>query len=78
MAINAGTDMMPSSIEDRAAKKEDCVREALVAGGKGALFGFVGSAAVVGAANHFSQSFRSSLGVSGKTALVVSPGACIR
>lgn len=61
-----------SSLEERRAAKDTCVRRGLIAGGKGALSGFLGGAAVVGAANHFSSGFRSSLGVSGKTALVVS------
>lgn len=64
---------MPSaSAEDQQAQRDECVRQALIAGGKGGAWGFLGGAVSVGTLNQFSAGFRRSLGISGKTALVVS------
>lgn len=58
---------------ERKADQESCVKESLLAGAKGGLWGFGVSTLVVGLSNHFSPSFRTRLGVSGKTALAVTP-----
>ncbi|KAK9805997.1 hypothetical protein WJX73_002552 [Symbiochloris irregularis] len=65
--------MQPQSADDRQAKKDECVRQALIAGGKGAAWGLAGGALSIGTLQQFSPGFRRSLGISGKTALVVSP-----
>ncbi|KAK9828070.1 hypothetical protein WJX81_008066 [Elliptochloris bilobata] len=50
-----------------------CVREALVEGAKAAAWAGGISGSAVFLANHFLLSFRRALGVSGKTALIVTP-----
>lgn len=56
---------------ERKADQDSCVKESLVAGAKGGLWGLGVSSSIVGLANHFSPSFRSRLSISGKTALAV-------
>ena len=51
----------------------DCGQEGVIAGIKGGAWGLGVAGLSVGLANHFSSGFRSSLGVSGKTALIVCP-----
>jgi hypothetical protein len=58
--------------EERKADQDSCVKESLTAGVKGGLWGFGTATSIVALANHFSSGFRTSLGVSGKTALAVS------
>lgn len=59
--------------EDRRKQIEtDCVAEAWRTGAKSAITALGVAGAAVGGANYFFQGFRSSLGVSGKAALVVS------
>lgn len=52
--------------------KDDCVRESLISGAKASAWALATSSLLVGLGNQFLPSFRSSLGVSGKTALIVS------
>ena len=52
--------------------KEDCVHQSLVAGGKAAGWALATAGAIVFMANQYLPAFRTSLGVSGKTALIVS------
>ena len=60
--------------EDRRKQIEtDCVAEAWRTGATSAVTALGIAGAAVGGANYFFQGFRSSLGVSGKAALVVSP-----
>ena len=60
--------------EDRRKKIEsDCVSEAWKTGATSAVTALGLAGAAVGGANYFFQGFRTSLGVSGKAALVVSP-----
>lgn len=59
--------------DERAQYADNCVREALVAGGKAAGVALLASGAAVFAAHTFWPAFRRGLGVSGRTALVVSP-----
>ena len=59
--------------EDRRKKIEaDCVAEAWKSGATSALTALGLAGAAVGGANYFFHGFRTSLGVSGKAALVVS------
>ena len=61
--------------EDRRKQIEaDCVAEAWRTGATSAITALGVAGAAVGGANYFFQGFRTSLGVSGKAALVVSPG----
>ena len=55
--------------------QERCTKEAWKVGGNSALTALGISGAVIGAANYFSHGFRTSLGVSGKAALIVSAAA---
>ena len=71
--------------EDRRKQIEsDCVSEAWKTGATSAVTALGLAGAAVGGANYFFQGFRTSLGVSGKAALVVSPthprilSACMR
>ena len=57
---------------EREQHKDDCVKESLIAGAKASAWALASSSLLVGLANQFLPSFRSSLGVSGKTALIVS------
>lgn len=60
--------------EDRRKQIEsDCVSEAWKIGAKSAATALGLAGAAVGGANYFFHGFRTSLGVSGKAALVVSP-----
>lgn len=56
---------------EREKHREDCVKEALVSGAKASAYALATSGLLVGLANHFWPAFRTSLGVSGKTALIV-------
>ena len=57
---------------EREQHKDDCVKEALISGAKASALALGTSSLLVGVANQFLPSFRTSLGVSGKTALIVS------
>lgn len=57
----------------RELEKRKCLEEAVGEAFKTAGWWLLGSAIVVGAANKSWPAFRRSLGVSGKTALIVSP-----
>eukprot|EP00884_Botryococcus_braunii_P022824 jgi/Botrbrau1/9225/Bobra.0028s0021.1 len=57
---------------ERKAEQDSCVKESLMAGFKGGMWGFGVSSLIVGLSNHFSPIFRTSLNVSGKN------GACGR
>ncbi|CAL8467573.1 g7111 [Coccomyxa elongata] len=59
--------------ELRKKTQEDCVHQSLVAGGKAAAWALATAGTVVFLANQYLPTFRTSLGVSGKTALIVSP-----
>src|SRR5689334_16874601 len=61
-----------SADNERRTVKEDCVREALIAGAKSSLVALACSGTAVLAAHTFWPAFRRGLGVSGRTALVVS------
>lgn len=52
--------------------QEECVQEAMKAGAKAAAWAFATAGSAVFLASHFSHSFRTGLGISGKAALVVS------
>lgn len=69
-AIDIDSMSLPS--QEREQQKEDCVRQALISGAKASAFALTVSSLVVGLANQFLPTFRTSLGVSGKTALIVS------
>ena len=56
---------------ERDQHKSDCLREALIEGAKASAWALATSGLLVGLANQFLPAFRSSLGVSGKTALIV-------
>jgi hypothetical protein len=56
---------------ERAAEQDSCVKESLIAGFKGGMWGFGVSSLIVALSNHYSPKFRTSLNVSGKTALAV-------
>lgn len=58
--------------ELRKKTQEDCVHQSLVAGGKAAAWALATAGTVVFLANQYLPTFRTSLGVSGKTALIVS------
>ena len=58
--------------EDRRQVQEQCTSEAATAGFKAAGAALVAAAVAVGAANTYAPGFRRGLGISGKTALVVS------
>ena len=62
-----------SSATERQAVQKDCVNEAIWAGAKSAAWAGAIAGLAVGLAHQFSQTFRTSLGVSGKTALIVRP-----
>jgi len=51
----------------------DCVNESIKTGAKSAAWALATSGSIVLLANQFLPTFRTSLGVSGKTALIVSP-----
>ena len=57
---------------EREEKVEDCVKQALINGCKGAAWALGVSGITVSAANTYSPTFRKALGVSGKVGLVVS------
>ncbi|KAK9852820.1 hypothetical protein WJX84_005795 [Apatococcus fuscideae] len=59
--------------EQRRQVQEQCTSEAATAGFKAAGAALVAAAVAVGAANTYAPGFRRALGISGKTALVVSP-----
>ncbi len=61
--------------ELRKKTQEDCVHQSLVAGGKAAAWALATAGTVVFLANQYLPTFRTSLGVSGKTALIVSLSA---
>ncbi len=58
--------------ELRKQTQQDCVQQSLVAGGKAAGWALATAGTLVFLANQYLPAFRSSLGVSGKTALIVS------
>ena len=60
------------SADEREQHKDDCVRQALVEGAKSSAWALATSSLLVGLANQYLPAFRTSLGVSGKTALIVS------
>ena len=65
--------------EHRRQVQEQCTSEAATAGFKAAGAALVAAALAVGAANTYAPGFRRALGISGKTALVVSdqsPAEC--
>ena len=59
------------SVDEREQHKDDCVRQALVEGAKSSAWALATSSLLVGLANQYLPAFRTSLGVSGKTALIV-------
>ena len=68
------TGMAPSKAPadgDRKQTQSDCVTEAIWAGAKSSAWAGATSGSLVALANQFWPAFRSSLGVSGKTALIV-------
>jgi hypothetical protein len=62
--------------DEREQHKEDCVKKALVEGAKSSAWAFATASLLVGLANQYLPAFRTSLGVSGKTALIVSHTVC--
>jgi len=59
--------------QEREEHRSSCVMESIAAGLKSAAVAVTGSGAAVYCANRYWTGFRTRLGVSGKTALVVSP-----
>ena len=60
------------TFEEREVEKKKCTVEAVTAGAKSAAFTSLFSTAAVAAANQWWPAFRKGLGVSGKTALIIS------
>ena len=59
------------SLKERDQHKDECLKESLIEGAKASAWALATSGLLVGLANQFLPAFRSSLGVSGKTALIV-------
>lgn len=59
------------SQSERDQHKDECLKESLIEGAKASAWAFATSGLLVGLANQYLPAFRSSLGISGKTALIV-------
>jgi hypothetical protein len=68
----APTTAQHSQDQLRKQTQEDCVKQSITAGGKAAAWAFATAGTIVFLANQYLPGFRTSLGVSGKTALIVS------
>lgn len=72
MRTRIGMSKEKSLEELRKQTQDECVRQSLAAGAKAAGWAFATAGTIVFLANQYLPAFRTSLGVSGKTALIVS------